>query len=209
MFKLRLISLKPPSLLSSKALSVIQSSIHSTPSRRLELLCSPKSEPIHSFVASAATSSAHSPTCRAHKRAELGSASSIPLHFHDIAFVVSSMSAFFYGGPQQQHAQHHPQSMQSLVQSHNYHGGRSRRAPRLSSSQNSNRQFRGAKNMKDVNIEAPSIAAFRARFEAGRSFDLDDDMEFCPNLLTLDEVNYLSHLWRALPPESCYICLIY
>lgn len=32
--------------------------------------------------------------------------------------------------------------------------------------------------------EAPAVTAFRARFEAGRSFDLDDDLEFCPNLLT-------------------------
>ena len=36
--------------------------------------------------------------------------------------------------------------------------------------------------------EPPALTAFRARFEAGRSFDLDDDMEFCPNLLTWDEV---------------------
>jgi len=41
--------------------------------------------------------------------------------------------------------------------------------------------------MKDLTAEAPSITAFRVRFEAGRSFDLDDDLEFCPNLLTLDE----------------------
>ena len=31
---------------------------------------------------------------------------------------------------------------------------------------------------------------FRQRFEAGRSFDLDDDLEFCPNLLT--EVDMVS-----------------
>ena len=42
--------------------------------------------------------------------------------------------------------------------------------------------------MKDLTAEAPNITAFRVRFEAGRSFDLDDDLEFCPNLLTLDEV---------------------
>ena len=36
--------------------------------------------------------------------------------------------------------------------------------------------------------EAPAVSAFRARFEAGRSFDLDDDLEFCPNLLTEDDV---------------------
>lgn len=32
------------------------------------------------------------------------------------------------------------------------------------------------------------VNAFRVRFEAGRSFDLDDDMEFCPGLLTDDDV---------------------
>ncbi len=33
------------------------------------------------------------------------------------------------------------------------------------------------------------MAASRARFEAGRSFDLDDDIEFCPALLTQDDVS--------------------
>jgi hypothetical protein len=37
--------------------------------------------------------------------------------------------------------------------------------------------------------EPPNVTAFRARFEAGRSFDLDDDLEFCPHLLTFDDVN--------------------
>ena len=37
--------------------------------------------------------------------------------------------------------------------------------------------------------EAPAVTAFRARFEAGRSFDLDDDLEFCPGLLTDDDVS--------------------
>lgn len=32
------------------------------------------------------------------------------------------------------------------------------------------------------------VNAFRVRFEAGRSFDLDDDLEFCPGLLTDDDV---------------------
>jgi len=36
--------------------------------------------------------------------------------------------------------------------------------------------------------EAPAVTAFRARFEAGRSFDLDDDLEFCPGLLTDDDL---------------------
>lgn len=113
------------------------------------------------------------------------------------------MSSFFYGGHeqqqqhqhQQQHQQQHQHQQQqqapqqhhshSLASSHNHHG-RSRRAPRLAASQNLNRQYR-TRPMKDVNTEAPSVTAFRVRFEAGRSFDLDDDLEFCPNLLSDDE----------------------
>lgn len=38
------------------------------------------------------------------------------------------------------------------------------------------------------------VNAFRVRFEAGRSFDLDDDLEFCPGLLTDDDVR--------LPPSN-------
>lgn len=63
------------------------------------------------------------------------------------------------------------------------HAGRSRRAPRLSSSQNSHKQFRGVRSMKEL-TDTASITTFRQKFEAGRSFDLDDDMEFCPALLT-------------------------
>lgn len=55
--------------------------------------------------------------------------------------------------------------------------------------QNAQRQFRGVKSMREL-AEAPAVTAFRARFEAGRSFDLDDDLEFCPNLLTEDDVCY-------------------
>ncbi|KAL8680787.1 MAG: hypothetical protein Q9186_003075 [Xanthomendoza sp. 1 TL-2023] len=69
--------------------------------------------------------------------------------------------------------------------SHNNH--RSRRAPRLSASHNTHRQFRGVRSMKEL-AESPPISAFRARFEAGRSFDLDDDLEFCPGLLTEDDL---------------------
>lgn len=100
-----------------------------------------------------------------------------------------NMSTFFYGGHGQQHLQHQTQNHHSLAQSHNHHNSR-RRAPRLSASQNSQRQFRGAKAMKESNIEPPNITAFRARFEAGRSFDLEDDELYCPNLLTFDEVNH-------------------
>lgn len=93
------------------------------------------------------------------------------------------MSAFFYPG---QHQHHHTQNMHHNPQPHNHHG-RSRRAPRLPASHN--RHYRQQKPQKEVVVpENPSLAAFRARFEAGRSFDLDDDLEFCPNLLTFDEV---------------------
>jgi hypothetical protein len=93
------------------------------------------------------------------------------------------MSAFFYPG----HQQHHQaQSMHHNPQPHSHHG-RSRRAPRLPASHR--HQYRQQKTQKEVTVtENPSIAAFRARFEAGRSFDIDDDLEFCPNLLTFDEV---------------------
>lgn len=73
--------------------------------------------------------------------------------------------------------------------SHNHHGGRNRRgAPRLSVSQNAQRQFRGVRSMKELNDSA-SLSAFRTKFEAGRSFDLEDDMEFCPGLLTETDVS--------------------
>ena len=42
--------------------------------------------------------------------------------------------------------------------------------------------------MKEL-TEVPIVSVFRARFEAGRSFDLDDDLEFCPGLLTEDDVS--------------------
>src|ERR1700761_5878080 len=94
------------------------------------------------------------------------------------------MSTFYYAG----HQQHQTANQQAIPQSHNHHG-RSRRAPRLSAAQNSHRQFRAPKVVKEIVVaEPPSVLAYRARFEAGRSFDLDDDLEFCPNLLTFDEV---------------------
>ncbi len=58
----------------------------------------------------------------------------------------------------------------------------------MSASHNTHRQFRGVRSMKEL-TESPPISAFRARFEAGRSFDLDDDLEFCPGLLTEDDVS--------------------
>lgn len=85
--------------------------------------------------------------------------------------------------------QHHHFSSNSSQSSssHNHHGGRSRRAPRLSASHNLYKQFRGVRSPRDM-IESPIFTAARARFEAGRSFDLDDDLEFCPGLLTEDDI---------------------
>ena len=95
------------------------------------------------------------------------------------------MSAFFYSSQQQQH---HLQSQHHHSQPHNHHG-RSRRAPRLPAGHNPHRQYRAQKPQKEVvAVEPPSLIAYRQRFEAGRSFDLDDDLEFCPFLLTFDEV---------------------
>jgi len=84
----------------------------------------------------------------------------------------------------QYNAHQHPTSANGPVSSsHNHHGGRSRRAPRLSTSQNSHKQFRGVRSMKEL-TDTASVSTFRQKFEAGRSFDLDDDLEFCPALLT-------------------------
>lgn len=53
--------------------------------------------------------------------------------------------------------------------------------------------------MKEL-TESPPVSAFRARFEAGRSFDLDDDLEFCPGLLTEDDVS-LANLFPGWTPQ--------
>ncbi|KAH6877274.1 hypothetical protein B0T10DRAFT_566299 [Thelonectria olida] len=82
-----------------------------------------------------------------------------------------------------------PQLGLMSASTHNHHGGRNRRAPRLSVSQNAQRQFRGVRSMKELN-EAQAVATFRSKFETSRSFDLEDDMEFCPGLLT--ESDYVS-----------------
>ncbi|KAL6794550.1 hypothetical protein GGI42DRAFT_138486 [Trichoderma sp. SZMC 28013] len=72
--------------------------------------------------------------------------------------------------------------------SHHHTNSRNRRTPRLNVSQ-SQRQFRGVRSMRELN-ETAALSAFRTRFEAGRSFDLEDDLEFCPNLLTESDVSY-------------------
>lgn len=52
--------------------------------------------------------------------------------------------------------------------------------------------------------EAPTVTAFRLRFEAGRSFDLDDDLEFCPNLLTEDDVSNTAGLSAEIHVQRGY-----
>jgi hypothetical protein len=49
--------------------------------------------------------------------------------------------------------------------------------------------MRGGRSLKDF-AEAASLNAFRTKFEAGRSFDLEDDLEFCPGLLTENDVSF-------------------
>jgi len=97
--------------------------------------------------------------------------------------------SYYYGSQP-----HQPLPSSHSASTHSHHGGRSRRAPRLSNSQNSHRQFRGVRSMKDLS-ESPPVSAFRLRFEAGRSFDLDDDLEFCPGLLTEDDVSISGLPW--------------
>jgi hypothetical protein len=43
--------------------------------------------------------------------------------------------------------------------------------------------------MKELTTDSVSLSAFRTKFEAGRSFELEDDMEFCPGLLTESDVS--------------------
>lgn len=82
------------------------------------------------------------------------------------------------------HYQAHPHPPAAHAQSaSSHHSGRGRRAPRLSQNQHK-QQFRTGR--KDE--EAIAVTNFRLRFEAGRSFDLDDDLEFCPNLLSENDM---------------------
>ncbi|TKA71988.1 hypothetical protein B0A49_07372 [Cryomyces minteri] len=96
------------------------------------------------------------------------------------------MSNFQYG------ASHYPSAMNvhSNHASSTHHHGRSRRGPRISSSQNSNKQFRATRSPKET-PEVPISNACRRDFEAAKSFDLEDDELFCPfDLLTEDDVNH-------------------
>lgn len=61
--------------------------------------------------------------------------------------------------------------------------------------------------MKEL-TESPPVSAFRARFEAGRSFDLDDDLEFCPGLLTEDDVSIHVVFAASGPPDKPVAAMI-
>ena len=58
--------------------------------------------------------------------------------------------------------------------------------------------------MKELAENAP-VSAFRVRFEAGRSFDLDDDLEFCPGLLTEDDVSVNRIGWLDATTNPAYV----
>ncbi|KAI6248733.1 hypothetical protein HI914_02701 [Erysiphe necator] len=74
----------------------------------------------------------------------------------------------------------HPHSPTSHSQaSTSAHNNRNRRVLRLS--HNSQKQTYRNTRKED---EPVVLISFRRGYEAGRSFDLDDDMEFCPGLLT-------------------------
>jgi len=77
------------------------------------------------------------------------------------------------------HYNAHAHSTTSAPSIASHHSGRGRRAPRLSQNSHNKQQFRTARKEE----EAAAINNFRQRFELGRSFDMDDDLEFCPNLI--------------------------
>ncbi|TAQ89336.1 hypothetical protein B7494_g2304 [Chlorociboria aeruginascens] len=74
---------------------------------------------------------------------------------------------------------HHfsPAAAQPTASSH--HSSRGRRAPRVS--QNSHKQQFRAVRKEEEDVK---VASYREAARAWRSFDLDDDIEFCPNLVT-------------------------
>ncbi|CAK7214926.1 hypothetical protein SEUCBS140593_002355 [Sporothrix eucalyptigena] len=85
--------------------------------------------------------------------------------------------SYYYNAHQQ-----HPTPATAPAVSHSHHGGRSRRAPRLSVSQNAHKQqqhhqqYRQIRSIKEM-TDSLNLTAFRVKFEAGRSFDLEDDMD--------------------------------
>lgn len=96
--------------------------------------------------------------------------------------------SYYYNAHQQ-----HPTPAAAPAVNHSHHSSRSRRAPRLSMSQNAHKQqqqqqYRQIRSIKEM-TDSLHLTAFRVKFEAGRSFDLEDDMEFCPSLLSESDVS--------------------
>ncbi|KAK1248049.1 hypothetical protein MKX07_000937 [Trichoderma sp. CBMAI-0711] len=86
--------------------------------------------------------------------------------------------------------------------SHHHTSSRNRRTPRQNVSQ-PQRQFRGVRSMREL-TDTAALSAFRTRFEAGRSFDLEDDLEFCPGLLTESDVSSPPSPVDSSPSRSLY-----
>lgn len=55
----------------------------------------------------------------------------------------------------------------------------------------SHKQFRGVRSMKELPTESPSVTSFRRTYELSRSFELDDDLDFVPTLITESDVSIL------------------
>ena len=92
------------------------------------------------------------------------------------------MSTHYFNYPHASHINQHQ---------HNHHGGRSRRAPRVSAAQHQ-KPFRQlpTRTPKEFAVEPPTLTVFKRDFELARSFDLEDDEIFCPfHLLTEDDVS--------------------
>ncbi|ROW04278.1 hypothetical protein VSDG_01186 [Cytospora chrysosperma] len=108
------------------------------------------------------------------------------------------MASYYHFNPHQQH----PTPPTASAVSHSHHGGRNRRGPRLSVSQNnSHKQFRGVRSMKELN-ESAALSSFRMKYELGRSFDLEDDLEFCPGLVTESDLAYSGSERSSLASNS-------
>lgn len=84
------------------------------------------------------------------------------------------MSSYHYSNSFQQ-----PSPSSSHSQAQTAHNSRNRRVLRLYQ----NTQKQNARNLREEE-EPVVLMSFRRGYEACRSFDLDDDMEFCPGLLT-------------------------
>lgn len=92
------------------------------------------------------------------------------------------MSSFYSYGHQQ------PTPAAAPAVSHTHHPSRNRRVPRVSSvSQNASKSFRNVRPTKDLG-DSLVVMNYRQRIEAIRSFDLEDDMEFCPALLSDSDI---------------------